>query len=99
VRLGAKSLGHLGVIYQAANFAYSGRGTARSLGLLPDGSVLSDRAAAKVRSTDQGHRYVERPLVGHGATPRRPDEPGTTWLAGALRAQTGAVHPRRDERR
>ena len=22
-------------------------------------------------------------MVGHGATPRRPDEPGTTWLAGA----------------
>ena len=36
--------GHVGTIYQAHNAAYLGRGTARTLRLLPDGAVLSARA-------------------------------------------------------
>src|SRR5438552_2785809 len=39
--------GHVGTIYQAHNGVYLGRGTPRTLTLLPDGSVLSDRAPQK----------------------------------------------------
>lgn len=77
--------GHVGTIYQAANFAYCGRGTARSLALLPDGSVLSARALSKVRRGEQGHLYVERQLVAHGAEPRPDGTPGAQWLPSALR--------------
>lgn len=62
--------GHIGTIYQATNAVYCGRGTTRSLKLLPDGSVLSDRALQKVRAGERGTDHVERRLVAHGATPR-----------------------------
>ncbi|MFG1857437.1 hypothetical protein ACGFJT_36770 [Actinomadura geliboluensis] len=77
--------GHVGTIYQAANFGYFGRGTPRTLALLPDGSVLSARALSKVRRDEQGHQYVERQLVAHGADPRPDGMPGALWLPGALR--------------
>src|SRR5262249_15352444 len=38
---------HVGTIYQAHNAVYLGRGTARTLKLLPDGSALSPRAMQK----------------------------------------------------
>lgn len=63
--------GHLGVIYQASNAIYAGRGTARTLLLLPDGRVLNERALAKVRALDTGHGYVEELLRTFGAPPRR----------------------------
>lgn len=59
--------GHLGVIYQAHNAVYLGRGTARTLRILPDGSVLNARAMQKVRAREQGWEYVARTLVRHGA--------------------------------
>lgn len=55
--------GHLGTIYQAHNAVYLGRSRADTLRLLPDGRVLHNRAVAKVRSRDQGWRYVVRELV------------------------------------
>jgi len=47
-------VGHIGTIYQAHNARYLGRGTARSLRLLPDGHVLSDRAIQKIRAGERG---------------------------------------------
>lgn len=87
--------GHVGTIYQATNATYTGRATARTLRLLPDGRVLSDRAMQKVRAQDQGHDYVERQLVAHGARPMRPGERPATWLADALDAArvTRLRHP------
>ena len=41
--------GHLGTIYQAANAVYTGRGTPRTLTLLPDGTVFSDGAGSPTR--------------------------------------------------
>ena len=87
--------GHVGTIYQAHNGAYLGRSTPRRLRLLPDGTVLSDRAIAKVRSGDKGWRYVARQLVAAGV-----DEPGVDrrawaehWLAKLTRAQRhGGCH-------
>jgi len=85
-------VGHVGAIYQAtAGSIYTGRGTPRTLLLLPDGMVLNDRALQKIRSQDQGHAYVEARLVAAGAHPRTPPEDPRAWLAGAL----DAAHVRR----
>jgi hypothetical protein len=64
----------------------SSRGTPRTLTLLPDGTVFSDRAAQKVRRQDCGHDYAERQLTSLGARPPRAGESPATWLAEALAA-------------
>jgi hypothetical protein len=77
--------GHIGIIYQASNAIYAGRGTARSILVLPDGRVLNERALSKVRSLDVGHRYVEQILCDFGAPPRRGAAP-SQWIPIALAA-------------
>jgi hypothetical protein len=74
--------GHVGTIYQAHNAVYLGRGTPRTLTLLPDGSVLSERAQQKVRSGERGLRYVVARLVASGAEPPASLAPGPlgAWL-------------------
>ena len=59
--------GHVGTIYQASNAVFLGRGTARTLRLLPDGRVFSDRAAQKVRAGEQGWKYAAKQLEAFGA--------------------------------
>jgi hypothetical protein len=74
--------GHVGTIYQAHNAVYLGRGTTRTLTLLPDGSVLSERAQQKIRSADRGVAYAVRQLVGCGADPPVCYDPAylSAWL-------------------
>jgi hypothetical protein len=76
--------GHVGTVYQAHNGVYLGRGTPRTLTLLPDGSVLSDRAQQKVRSADRGVAYAVRQLVDCGAAPPASRNPKhlQSWLRG-----------------
>lgn len=81
--------GHVGTIYQAVGTVYTGRGTARTLTLLRDGTVLSDRAAQKIRRQERGHEYAERQLAALGARPPRTGERPADWLARAL-TDTGA---------
>jgi len=76
--------GHVGTIYQATNARYLGRGTARTLRLLPDGTVLNARSAQKVRSQEQGHEHIERLLVSYGARVMTRGEDPTAWLGRAL---------------
>ncbi len=85
-QLGGRVLfaGHTGHVYIASNAAYLGRGTGRTLTLLPNGAVLAARSAQKVRTGERGHAHVERQLVDLGATPRRPHAGGAEWLAEAL---------------
>ena len=83
--------GHCGTIYQASNAAYTGRGTARTLTVLPDGTVLNARAQSKVRRQEQGHEYVETRLIALGAPVPHPGQDMARWLAAAL----DAVHARR----
>jgi hypothetical protein len=78
-------IGHVGVIYQASNALYAGRGTPRTLLVLPDGRVLHERALAKVRALERGHAYVEAVLERFGAPPRGGTDPGA-WLRAALAA-------------
>lgn len=77
--------GHIGLIYQAsAGAIYTGRGTPRTLTLLPDGTVLNARAAQKIRAQEQGHRYVQQRLIDLGASPLHPGQDPAAWLAQAL---------------
>jgi len=75
--------GHIGTIYQAKGAVYTGRGTARSITVLKDGTTLPDRSISKVRNREQGHEYVERRLFALGARPFRGGDP-TRWLQHAL---------------
>lgn len=78
--------GHVGTIYQAANALYLGRGTARTLYVMPDGTTLNARSVQKVRAQERGHQSVERLLQSLGAEPLRPGQDPAAWLHGALDA-------------
>lgn len=69
---------------RASVAVHAGRGTTRTLLLLPDGRVLNERALAKVRALDVGHAYVEELLCSFGATARCGADP-VIWLPRALR--------------
>lgn len=83
--------GHVGVIYQAHNGAYLGRGTARTLHLLPDGTTFSARTAQKVRARERGWRYAVDQLVAAGAPAPEGDLPA--WLTRALASLRRVRHP------
>ncbi len=72
--------GHVGFLYQALNGVYAGRTTARTLWMLPDGTIVSDKAKQKIRDQDQGHDYAERLLIRWGARPMRAGENPKQWL-------------------
>jgi hypothetical protein len=78
--------GHCGVVYQALNFDYLGRGTRRSLVVLPDASVLPARSIAKVTGGERGRDGVINRLVALGASRPEPGEDGSQWLRAALQA-------------
>jgi hypothetical protein len=59
--------GHVGTIYQAFNGVYLGRATPRTLRLLPDGRVFSDRTMQKIRAGERGWRYGVEQLIEAGA--------------------------------
>jgi hypothetical protein len=86
--------GHLGVCYQAHNAVYAGRGTSRTLRLLPDGSVLSARAISKVRARERGWRYSAAILERFGASPLSLADDAKAWLARWVPALTRPMrHP------
>ena len=78
--------GHVGIIYQASNATYVGRATKRTLRLLPDGTVLNDRAIQKVRKRERGWEYAARQMVAAGAAMGAvipmltPGEDSLAWL-------------------
>lgn len=84
--------GHVGVIYQAHNGVYLGRGTQRTLHLLPSGTVFSARAAQKVRRRERGWRYAVEQLVAAGAPPP-PAGDLEPWLKAALAGLRRVRHP------
>lgn len=61
--------GHVGIVYQALNFAALGRSTPRTLILLPDATVLTARSIAKITGGERGARGVIERLVAVGAPP------------------------------
>jgi hypothetical protein len=74
------SPGHVGTVYQASNALYTGRSTARTLTLLPDGTVISDRALSKIRKREKGWRYAVEQLVTQGARPPAEGQDLGSWL-------------------
>ncbi|MEU0949847.1 hypothetical protein ABZ379_45405 [Streptomyces canus] len=76
--------GHVGTIYAATNAEYAGRATARTVKLLPDGTVFHDRTAQKIRRQEQGHHYAEAQLVTLGAPVLRAGCDPAVWLRQAL---------------
>jgi hypothetical protein len=88
-------LGHVGRIYQAFNGKYLGRGTPRTLRMLPDGRVFSDRAVQKIRAGERGWKYAAAQLEDFGATPV-PSDPDIRhqWQANALNLFTTRVRHR-----
>jgi hypothetical protein len=59
--------GHVGTVYQALNARFVGRTTARTLRLLPDGTVLSDRTLQKIRAGERGWQAAVAQLEAFGA--------------------------------
>lgn len=80
-------LGHIGTIYQASNAAFLGRGTARTLYLLPDGRVFNARAAQKIRTGERGWQYAVEQLQRFGAPEIYGDRRAwlQTWLPRIVR--------------
>jgi len=86
--------GHLGTIYQAHNAAYLGRSRAELRRVLPDGSVVHNRALTKIRNRRRGWRYAVAQLVRAGARPLRDDEDPRRWLTRELaRVSRPLRHP------
>ena len=75
--------GHFGICYQATSATFLGRTEPRTLRLLPDGTVLNDRAIQKIRAGEQGCQYAAALLEKFGAAPP-PVEERTEWLASWL---------------
>ena len=85
--------GHIGTIYQAHNGKYLGRSGPRTLRILPDGSVLHNRAIQKLRKRDRGWQHVRELLESHGA-PAWEGEELRLWAARAVKAVTRPLrHP------
>ncbi|MFF4733774.1 hypothetical protein ACFY3M_53145 [Streptomyces mirabilis] len=78
--------GHVGTIYAATNAVYAGRATARTVKLLPDGTVFNERTAQKIRRQEQGHQYAQEQLIALGAPRPRPGCDPAIWLREAPRS-------------
>lgn len=83
--------GHIGVIYQAHNGVYLGRGTARTLHLLPNGNTFNARAAQKIRKQDRGWRYAVEQLIEGGAP--KPEGELSSWVRTAIASLRRVRHP------
>ncbi len=70
--------GHVGTIYQALNGIYAGRGTARTLRILPDGTCLNARSIQKIRKREKGWVGQVEKLRSYGAD--EPWEDTRAWL-------------------
>lgn len=84
--------GHLGIIYQALSATYTGRSTARTVIVPPDGQVLPARSMKFVAS-DRGADGFERRIVALGASERPAGAGRRAWLHSALE-QIGARRSR-----
>ena len=72
--------GHLGIIYQATNGRYVGRTNNATLHLLPDGTVLSNRASGKIARGERGGSGAISELERWGADPLRDGEDPAAWI-------------------
>lgn len=86
--------GHVGTIYQALNGVFLGRTRRESRLVLPDGTIVHNRALAKIRVRDRGWRPAVERLELAGATPLRLDDDSAAWLKRELaRIARRVAHP------
>lgn len=86
--------GHVGTIYQAHNAVYLGRSKAERRLLLPDGTIVHNRALAKVRARDRGYLSTVARLVRFGAEPLAAGDDARAWLAASIATIARSVpHP------
>ena len=78
--------GHVGIIYQAHNGRYLGRGSARALHLCPDGRTISPRTLSKIRLGESGGEAAQKMLLSLGAPARKFGEDGATWVERVLKS-------------
>src|ERR1051325_6901437 len=71
--------GHFGICYQATSATFLGRTEPRTVHLLPDGTVLNERAIQKIRAGEQGWQYAAALLEKFGAAPP-PLKDRAEWL-------------------
>lgn len=76
--------GHIGHIYQISSALFTGRGTPRTLLLLPDGKALNERTLQKIRAQESGHESAEDVLVTYGARPLGSRDDPRAWLRESL---------------
>lgn len=87
------SPGHVGIIYQALSARFEGRGTARTIRLLPDGRAMNDRGLQKIRALEPGWEGQVARLVAAGAAAFDRTDP-RAWLQRELPRVTRAMrHP------
>lgn len=72
--------GHLGIIYQATNGRHIGVTNPSTIHLLPDATVLSNRAQGKLTRGERGDDHPVTQLVEHGATAPADGEDVREWL-------------------
>lgn len=72
--------GHLGIVYAALSGVYLLKTTPRTIRLLPDGQVLSERAIQKIRKRESGWRYAAAQLEAFDATPLSERTDAIRWL-------------------
>ena len=87
--------GHCGIAFQAHNGIYLGRGTPRTLRLLPNGRVLHERTIQKIRVGERGWRAgaVQFEEFGAAAAPDDADQ-RRVWLAENIRQLTRPLRHR-----
>lgn len=86
--------GHVGTIYQATNGTYLGRSKPERRLLLPDGTIIHNRAMAKVRKRERGYKPIVERLIKFGAAPLGERDDSRGWLSRELPRITRVVaHP------
>lgn len=86
--------GHVGTIYQAHNAVYIGQSKPDRKRLLPDGTVIPNRALTKIRHRQRGWEYAAAILERHGAEPLGERDDPIAWLERWLPAITRSMrHP------
>lgn len=73
--------GHVGLIYQAHNGIYTGRGRGRPLWLLPSGQVLNERSISKSKAGHRGASTAIGKLVQFGAPRPGDGDDVAAWVA------------------
>lgn len=73
--------GHVGSLYNALNSRCLGRGSSRTLQIMANGLVASERSLSKIRNGERGQDYAIRQLLKAGAPERGFAEDPRDWLA------------------